>query len=196
MYEYQGKKLLKEAGIKIPEGDVAVTKEEAKAIAEKIGKPVVVKAQIWAGKRGKAGAVKFADTPEEAEKAAGEILGMQVRGLTVKKVLVEEKLDIDKEFYVGVIIDSSKEVRAPVMIFSSEGGMEIEEVPEDKISKVNIDIFLGLRSFHTLDLARASGSSQRAAQPGQRRQRRSLQSIQKKRLQDHRDQPAGRDQRR
>lgn len=157
LYEYQGKELLKEAGIRVPEGGVAQTKDEAREIASKIGKPVVVKAQIWAGRRGKAGAIQFADTPEEAEKVAGELLGSEVRGFEVQRVLVEEKLDIDREFYVGVIVDSTKEVRAPVMIFSSEGGMEIEEVPEDKVSKVNVDIFLGLRPFHAIDLARRAG---------------------------------------
>jgi succinyl-CoA synthetase beta subunit len=136
---------------------VARTKAEVREIAARIGKPVVIKAQIWAGKRGKAGAIQFADDPEQAEKVAEEILGSVVRGIEVKQVLVEEKLDIAKEFYVGVIVDSSKEVRAPVMIFSSEGGMEIEEVPEDKISRVNIDIFLGLRPFHAIDLARRAG---------------------------------------
>jgi succinyl-CoA synthetase beta subunit len=157
LYEYQGKELLRGAGVKIPAGEVAKTREEARGIAEKIGKPVVIKSQIWAGKRGKAGAIRFADSPAEAEKEAGELLGSKVRGMVVDKVLVEEKLDIDREYYVGVIVDSSKEVRAPVMIFSSEGGMEIEEVPEDKLATVVVDIFLGLRPFHAMDVARRAG---------------------------------------
>jgi succinyl-CoA synthetase beta subunit len=157
LYEYQGKDLLKAAGIPIPAGGVATTKAEVRALAEKIGKPVAVKVQIWAGGRGKAGAIRFADTPAEAERVAGELLGSKVKGFVVKRLLVEEKLDIVQEFYVGVIVDTSKEVRSPVMIFSSEGGVEIEEVPEGKLSKVNVDIFLGLRPFHALDLARRAG---------------------------------------
>ena len=94
-FEYQGKALFKKAGIPIPQGEAVKTAEEARAAAEKIAKPVVVKAQVWAGGRGKAGAVKFADTPEEARQAAAEILGMEVKGLQVKEVLVEEKLNID-----------------------------------------------------------------------------------------------------
>jgi succinyl-CoA synthetase beta subunit len=157
LYEYQGKELLKQEGIPVPAGGVATTKEEAREIAKKIGKPVAVKVQIWTGGRGKAGAIRFADTPEEAEKVAGDMFGMKVKGFDVRRLLVEEKLNIEKEFYVGVVVDNSKEVRAPVMIFSSEGGMEIEDVPEDKLAKVNIDVFLGLRPFHALDAARRAG---------------------------------------
>jgi len=157
LYEYQGKELLKQEGIPIPQGALATTPEEAEEIARKIGKPVAVKVQIWAGGRGKAGAIRFAETPEEAKKVARELFGTKVKGFEVKKLLVEEKLDIEREFYVGIIVDPSKEVRAPVVIFSSEGGMEIEEVPENKIAKVVVDIFLGLRPFHALDLARRAG---------------------------------------
>ena len=148
---------MKKEGIPVPAGGMATTKEEAREIARKVGKPVAVKAQIWAGGRGKAGAIRFANTPEEAEKVAGELFGTKVKGFEVRKLLVEEKLEIEKEFYVGVIVDQSKEVLAPVMIFSSEGGMEIEDVPEDKLSKVKVDIFLGLRPFHATDLARRAG---------------------------------------
>ena len=157
LYEYQGKRLLKEAGIAIPRGDSASTTEEAKEIAITIGGPVAVKAQIWAGGRGKAGAIRFAKTPEEAEKVAGELLGAEVRGFKVKKVLVEERLDIEKEYYVGAIVDPSIDVRGPVMVFSAEGGIEIEEVPDEKISKVIVDIFVGFRSFHAIDLVRRAG---------------------------------------
>ena len=143
-FEYQGKALFKQAGIPIPEGEAVKTPAEAKRAAEKIGKPVVVKAQVWAGGRGKSGAVKFADTPEEAEKVADVILGMEVKGLEVKEVLVEEKLDIAQEFYAGVIINSAQDVRAPVLMFSTEGGMEIETVPEDKIAMLNVDVMKGL----------------------------------------------------
>ncbi len=165
LYEYQGKELLKKEGIPIPAGGVANSKRKAREIAAKIGKPVAIKVQIWAGGRGKAGAIRFAETPEEAERIAGELFGTKVKGFKVKKLLVEEKLNIEKEFYVGIIVDNSKEVRAPVMIFSSEGGVEIEEVPGDKLAKANVDIFLGLRPFHALDLARRAGVARKILEP-------------------------------
>ena len=158
-FEYQGKAIFKKAGIPIPQGEAAKTPEQAKAIAEKIGKPVVVKAQVWAGGRGKSGAVKFADTPAEAAEAAGAILGMTVKNLEVKEVLVEEKLKIAQEFYAGVIINSARDVRGPVIMFSPEGGMDIESVPEDKIAIQNVDVIRGLRPYDTLNMVRSMGIS-------------------------------------
>ena len=157
LYEYQGKQLLKDAGIKVPDGDVASTKQEAKDIASRIGKPVAVKVQIWAGGRGKAGAIRFADTPEEAGKVAEELLGLEVRGAPVRRVLVEEKLDIAQELYAGVIVDPSKEVRAPVVIFSTQGGVDIEQVPEERIATMVVDFLKGFKPFHAMDLARRGG---------------------------------------
>jgi succinyl-CoA synthetase beta subunit len=156
-FEYQGKEIFKESGIPIPEGVVVKTPEAAKQAAEKLARPVVVKAQVWAGGRGKSGAVKFADTPEEAESAARDILGMEVKGLVVKQVLIEEKLDIAKEFYAGVIINSAQEVRGPVLMFSPEGGMDIESVPEDKIATMNVDIVKGIMPYDTLNLVSSMG---------------------------------------
>ena len=121
LYEYQGKQLLKVAKVPIPQGEVASTPQEVRKIAEKIGKPVAIKSQVWAGGRGKAGGIKFANNPDEAERVAKDIFGMEIKNLKVEKVLVEEKLDVDKEYYVGVIIDASREVRAPVVMFSTEG---------------------------------------------------------------------------
>lgn len=152
LFEYQGKELLKKAKVPIPEGETAATPQEAGTIARKIGKPVAIKSQIWAGGRGKAGGIQFAQTPDEAEKAAGKLLGSQIKNLTVKKVLVEEKLDIDKEFYAGVIIDASRKVRAPVVMFSTEGGVDIEEVPSGKIAQMNVDVLRGLRFYDALNL--------------------------------------------
>jgi len=153
LFEYQGKELLKKAKVPIPPGEVATTPQEARKIAEKIGKPVAIKSQIWAGGRGKAGGIQFAQTPDEAEKVAGKLLGSQIKNLTVEKVLVEEKLDIDREFYAGVIIDASREVRAPVVMFSTEGGVDIEEVPSEKIAQMNVDVLRGLRFYDALNLA-------------------------------------------
>jgi len=156
LYEYQGKQILKEIGIPVPEGGVASTPQEARGVAERIGKPVAVKAQIWATGRFKAGGIKFADDPAGAEKAAGELLGAEVKGFPVEKVLVEEKLDVEHEYYAGVIIDDSYKVKGPVMIFSTEGGVDIEEVAAtspQKISRLNVDIFQGLRLYDAYNLA-------------------------------------------
>ncbi len=146
IHEYQAKKIFKDYGIPIPEGDVATTPEEVRNIAERIGKRVVVKAQIHAGGRGKGGGVKTADSPEEAEKVAGEIIGMNLvthqtgpEGKTVKTVLVEEALDIEKELYLGIAIDRAWDQEQPVIMASEAGGMEIEEVASktpEKIIKV------------------------------------------------------------
>jgi len=152
LYEYEGKRILKAAKMPIPQGDVAQTPQEAAAIAEKIGKPVAIKAQIWAGGRGKAGGIRFANTPAEAETVAAGLLGAEIKGLKVEKVLVEEKLDIDREYYCGVIVDATREVRAPVLMFSTEGGMDIESVPEDKIATMTIDVIRGLRLYDCLNL--------------------------------------------
>jgi succinyl-CoA synthetase beta subunit len=156
-FEYQGKAYFKKAGIPIPKGEPAKTPEEARTIAQKIDGPVVVKAQVWAGGRGKSGGVKFADTPDEAARAAGEILGMRVKNLEVKEVLVEEKLKIAQEFYAGIIINSARSVRGPVLMFSPAGGMDIESVPEDKIAMRNVDIIRGLRPYDTLNIVRSMG---------------------------------------
>jgi len=153
LYEYQGKQILKEAKVAIPKGDVATTPEEALKAAEKIGKPVAVKVQIWAGGRGKAGGIKFAETPAEAQAVAKNLLGSEIKALTVEKVLVEEKLEIEKEYYVGVIIDPSMKARCPVVMFSTEGGMDIEAVPSEKIAQMNVDVLRGFRLYDALNLA-------------------------------------------
>ncbi|MFH0813581.1 MAG: ATP-grasp domain-containing protein [Pseudomonadota bacterium] len=147
IYEYQGKEVLKEVGVPVPKGKVASSSEEVKKIAQEIGKPVAIKSQIWITGRFKSGGIKFANTPEEAEKVAGELLGTSIKGLLVEKVLVEEKLDVAKEFYVGVIVDASTKVKAPVLVFSTEGGVNVEEVAArnpERVSKQSVDYLAGV----------------------------------------------------
>jgi succinyl-CoA synthetase beta subunit len=152
LYEYQGKKILKEANVTVPNGDVASTPDEAKAISERLNKPVAVKVQIWAGGRGKAGGILFADNPQEAYTIAKKLLGSEIKSLRVEKVLVEEKLDIEKEFYASIIIDPSMGARCPVVMFSTEGGMDIESVSPEKIARMNVDVLRGFHFFDALNL--------------------------------------------
>jgi len=153
LHEHEGKELFKIAKMPIPQGGVAKTSEEAGKIAEQIGKPVVVKVQIWAGGRGKAGGVKFADTPEEAATVAASLLGTTIKGLFVEKVLVEEKLAIEREYYAGIIVNAQADARCPVVMFSTEGGMDIESVPDDKIALMNVDVLRGFKIYDALNLA-------------------------------------------
>jgi succinyl-CoA synthetase beta subunit len=158
LHEYQSKRLFAAHGVPIPRGDVAATPEEARRIAGELGDPVVVKSQVLVGGRGKAGGIRLAQTPDEAEVVAGEILGMEIKGLPVRKVLVDEAADIQQEIYLGVVVDRAN--RRPVMMASSEGGVEIEEVARtdpDVIKKATIDPFLGLRGYQTLSLAKGIG---------------------------------------
>ena len=153
LHEYQARQLLKDAGIPVPGGDVASTPDEVKAIAEKLGGKVVVKAQVHAGGRGKAGGVKLAASPAEARELATKILGMQIKGLTVQKVLVVPTADIASEAYVGVIMDRS--TQAPVFMVSPAGGIDIEEVAAktpDKIMKERVDTRYGLLQHQALGL--------------------------------------------
>jgi succinyl-CoA synthetase beta subunit len=147
LYEYQGKVVLSKIGIPVPKGKSAASPAEAKKIAEEIGKPCVVKAQVWATGRFKAGGIKFAKSPEEAEEAAKALIGAEIKGLTVEKVLIEEQLDVKREFYVGVIVSNSHKIKGPVLIFSSEGGSSIEEVSArnpERIGRLNVDYLTGV----------------------------------------------------
>jgi len=147
IYEYQGKQVLKTVGVPIPRGEVATTSKQARKIAEEIGRPVAVKAQVWATGRFKAGGIQFAETPEEAERAADKILNSEIKGLSVEKVLVEERLDVEKEFYIGVIVDNSYKVKAPVLVFCTEGGVDVEEVASrnpERIAKMVVDYLRGV----------------------------------------------------
>ena len=158
LHEYQSKRLFAAHGVPISEGDVAITAQEARRIAKELGGPVIVKSQVLVGGRGKAGGIKLARTPDEAEKIAEEILALKIKGLPVRKVLVDKAVDIQKEIYLGIVIDRAN--RRAVMMASAEGGVEIEEVARtnpDAIKKITIDPFLGLRGYQTLALARGIG---------------------------------------
>ena len=154
LHEYQSKQIFARYGIPIPKGRVAATASEAKAIAEELGGRVVIKSQVLVGGRGKAGGVKLAKDPGEAEQLATQILAMEIKGLPVRKVLVDEAASIESEIYFSITNDRA--ARKPVMIASAAGGMEIEEVAAktpEKIIKLNIDPLLGLRDYQGRDIA-------------------------------------------
>ena len=153
IHEYQAKEILRAEGVPIPAGEIATTPEEAEAIAKKLGGMVVVKAQVHAGGRGKAGGVKLAKTPAEAKEIASRILGMQIKGLTVYKVLVTVAADIASEAYVGIILDRA--TRKPVFMVSPAGGIDIEEVAAttpEKILKLPVDTRYGLQPYQASEL--------------------------------------------
>lgn len=154
LYEYLAKKLMAENGIPTGGGIVCTTPEEAEEAARKIG-PCAIKAQVLVGGRGKAGGIKLANTPEEAKARASEILGMNLKGYIVDKVLVDPQIQIEKELYVSVTLDG--QAKAPLIIASSHGGVNIEEVPEEHIVKQNVDITTGLLPFQARLIARKIG---------------------------------------
>ncbi|MBP1759575.1 MAG: succinyl-CoA synthetase, beta subunit [Firmicutes bacterium] len=155
--EFQGKEWLRKSGLPVPQGRVASTPEEAKKIAEEIGKAVAVKGQVQAGGRGKAGIVKLVNTPDEAAAAAAEILAKNIGGNQIRQVLVEEKLDIKKEYYCSFVINGAREARSPMLMFSAEGGMDIESVPEELLFKINIDPINGLQTYDAVDICARAG---------------------------------------
>ena len=130
LYEYQGKQLFRRFGIAVSEGRLATSPEEARAAAVELGGQVVVKAQVLTGGRGKAGGVKLADGPADAEQKAREILGLDIRGHVVRKLWVERASDIAKEYYLSVTFDRSE--KKPLFMLTTEGGVEIEEVAATK----------------------------------------------------------------
>ncbi|HEX4997424.1 MAG TPA: ADP-forming succinate--CoA ligase subunit beta [Terriglobia bacterium] len=161
IHEYQAKQILARYGVRIPRGEIAHTKEEARRIAEQLGGLTVVKAQIHAGGRGKGGGVKLAKTPDDAEQIAGQMLGMNLithqtgpEGRKVQKVYIEEGLDIRRELYLGIVID--RQTGKPVFMASASGGMEIEEVAArdpEAILKEYIQPGMGLQAFQARKLA-------------------------------------------
>jgi succinyl-CoA synthetase beta subunit len=156
LHEYQSKQIFAKYGVPIPHGRVVTTAGEVRHLAEELGGRVVIKAQVLVGGRGKAGGIRLAKTPKEAEEMATFILGMEIKGLPVRKILVDEAVSITKEIYLGITNDRA--ARRPVMMASAAGGVDIEEVAArtpEKIIKVHIDPLLGLREYQARNLASA-----------------------------------------
>ena len=156
IYEFQAHEIFTKRGIPSPRGEVAKTSEEVKKIAEKLGRPVVVKAQVLVGGRGKAGGIKLASTPEEAYRAAERILNSKLKGILVKRVFVQESVSIKEEYYLGVTVDRAQK-RFVVMV-SPSGGIDIEEVARTnpgKILKFYVHPLLGFKSHEANELASA-----------------------------------------
>ncbi len=174
IHEYQAKQILSQHGVQVPRGEVAATPVEARAIAERIGGRVVLKAQIHAGGRGKGGGIKIANSPDEVESLAAQMIGMTLvthqtgpQGRLVKRVLVEEAQKIEKELYLGIVIDRAKE--CPVVMASTEGGVEIEKVAAEHpelIFKEWVNPVTGLASFQARKLAFKLGLTGEAHKQG------------------------------
>jgi succinyl-CoA synthetase beta subunit len=158
LLEYQGKLLFARHDVPVPDGKAATSVEEAVEAAEAIGYPCVVKAQVQIGGRGKAGGIKVAQNADEAEAHAKAILGMDIRGLTVHELWIEEASDIADEYYASIVFDRS--AKAPLVMLSTRGGMDIEEVAEsdpDAIARLHVDPLLGFQDFHGRRLAFDAG---------------------------------------
>jgi succinyl-CoA synthetase beta subunit len=158
LLEYQGKQLFERHGVPVPSGAPATTVDEALAAADEIGYPVVVKAQVLIGGRGKAGGIKVAKDRDEARAAAEAILGMDIKGHTVHEVWIEEASDIAAEYYASFVFDRA--AKSTLAMLSTEGGVDIEEVAERNpgaIARVHVDPLLGFQDFHARELAFAAG---------------------------------------
>jgi len=166
LLEYQGKQLFEKAGLPVSAGRVASTADEVEDIARELGGTVVVKAQVLVGGRGKAGGVKLADAPEQAKQHAKNILGMDIKGEVVESILVTPAVEIEKEFYLSIALDRDR--RKPVLIFSTEGGVDIEQVAETNpqaIARVWIDPLLGLNPFQVRAALFDSGAPKELFKP-------------------------------
>jgi succinyl-CoA synthetase beta subunit len=158
LLEYQGKQLFARHDVPVPSGEPATTVDEAVTAAQKIGFPCVVKAQVLIGGRGKAGGIKIAKDADEARAHAEAILGMDIRGHTVHELWMEEASDIDEEYYASIVFDRA--AKAPLVMLSKEGGMDIEEVAErnpSAIARLHVDPLLGFQAFHGRRLAYEAG---------------------------------------
>ncbi len=155
LFEHMGKDLFSSFDITVPRGRIVTDPGEAAKVALEIGGPVVVKSQILAGKRGKGGGIRFADSPDQAKEAVSQVLAMVLNGHKVVKVLVEEKIRIDLELYLAITVDG--EAKKPLIIASAQGGMEIELVPDEYIVKKHIDISMGVYPFLSREISRRLG---------------------------------------
>ena len=154
VHEYQARQMFADRGVPVPPGEIATSNTEAAEIATRFNKPVMVKAQVLVGGRGKAGGVKYAENAEAARVLATKIIGMDIKGETVRKVLVTDAVEILSESYVGIILDRA--AQKPVIMVSSAGGVDIEEVAAktpEKIYKMHVDPVVGLQSYQARDLA-------------------------------------------
>ncbi|MHB0886512.1 MAG: ADP-forming succinate--CoA ligase subunit beta [Bacillota bacterium] len=161
LYEHLAKEVFAKHGIPTPPGRVAMNPDEVAAVAKEIGAPVAIKAQILAGGRGKAGGIKFADDPEQARAVAKEMFGADLKGFKIDRLLVEKKLKIENELYVGVAVDAA--AKQPLLIASAKGGMSIEEVPEKDIVKRPVDITWGLYPYAAREVVHRLGLTGAAA---------------------------------
>jgi succinyl-CoA synthetase beta subunit len=158
LYEYQGKQLFSRFGIPVSDGQVADTPEQAREAAERLDAPVMVKAQVLVGGRGKAGGIKYASGAAEAEAHARAILGMDIRGHTVRRVWIERASDIEREYYFSITFDRG--AKSPLLMLTTAGGMEIEDVAAetpDRIARLHVDPLTGFQPFHARRLAFGAG---------------------------------------
>src|ERR1043165_9279977 len=156
--EYQGKQLFKQFGIPVSEGRLATTPEEARAAAEELGGPVVVKAQVLTGGRGKAGGVKLAEDPADAEAKARDILGLDIRGHVVRTLWIEKASDIAREYYLSITFDRG--AKKPLFMFTTQGGVEIEQVAEenpDALVRLHVDPLEGFQPWVARRLVYSGG---------------------------------------
>jgi succinyl-CoA synthetase beta subunit len=166
LLEYQGKQLFAKHGVTVPEGRPATSVQEAVEAADSLGYPVVIKAQVLIGGRGKAGGIKLAKDRAEAEEHANAILGMDIRGFTVHELYVEKASEIDEEYYAAVLLDRS--AKLPLVMLSRMGGMDVEEIAErdpSAIVRLHVDPLLGFQGFHGRRLAYEAGIADDVVRP-------------------------------
>jgi succinyl-CoA synthetase beta subunit len=166
LLEYQGKQLFAKHGVAVPDGRPAASVQEAVEAAEQLGFPVVIKAQVLIGGRGKAGGIKLAKDRAEAEEHAGAILGMDIRGFTVHELYVEKASEIDEEYYAAILLDRSE--KKPLAMLSRMGGMDVEEIAErdpTAIVRIHVDPLIGFQDFHGLRLAFEAGIAEDVVRP-------------------------------
>jgi len=166
LLEYQGKQLFARHGVPIPDGKAATSVENAVAAADELGYPVVIKAQVLIGGRGKAGGIKLAKDRDEAERHAAAIIGMDIRGFTVHELYVEKASDIAEEYYAAVIFDRG--AKKPMVMLSRMGGMEVEEIAEkdpNAMARLHVDPLVGFQAFHGRRLAFEAGIAEDVIRP-------------------------------